>query len=131
MKHTIDAGHRKASRPVSFWLLAVLLTFFLFAASAPSPLYAVYAAIWRFSPSTLTAIYAVYAFGALAGLLVSGRVSDSVGRRPVVTVALLIQVAAMVAFIAAQDVAWLFAARALQGLGTGVAAGAISAWEAL
>jgi hypothetical protein len=34
-----------------FWLLATVLGFLLFAASAPSPLYAVYAARWHFSPS--------------------------------------------------------------------------------
>ena len=48
----------------AFWLLAVLLAFFLAAASAPSPLYPVYQAEWGFSATTLTAIYAVYAFGA-------------------------------------------------------------------
>lgn len=32
-----------ASKAASFWLLAILLGFFLFAASAPSPLYGVYA----------------------------------------------------------------------------------------
>jgi hypothetical protein len=57
---------------VAFWLLAVLLAFFLFAASAPSPLYSIWAAKWLFPPSTLTQIYAVYAFGALAALLISG-----------------------------------------------------------
>jgi MFS family permease len=112
----------------SFWLLAVLLGLFLFAASAPSPLYALFAARWHFSPSTLTAIYAVYAFGALAALLTTGRLSDHLGRRPVLTVALVVQMAAMVTFIAARGVGALYAARTLQGVGTGIAAGAISAW---
>jgi hypothetical protein len=49
----------RVPRGASFWLLAVLLGFFLFAASAPSPLYAVYQAKWHFSSITLTAIYAV------------------------------------------------------------------------
>jgi hypothetical protein len=54
---------RASKRPKapSFWFLAVLLGFFLFAASAPSPLYGIYARLWRFSPTTITAIYAVYA----------------------------------------------------------------------
>src|SRR5689334_22501285 len=93
------------SRPLAFWLLAVLLAFFLFAASAPSPLYSIWAATWHFPPSTLTQIYAVYAFGALAALLVSGRLSDHVGRRPVVVVALLIQIAGGLTFILAQGAA--------------------------
>jgi MFS family permease len=115
-------------RAASFWLLAVLLGSFLFAASAPSPLYAVYAAMWRFSPVTLTAIYAVYAFGALAALLTTGRVSDHVGRRLVVIVALVVQCGGMLIFIVAHGVEALFAARIVQGIGTGMATAAISAW---
>ncbi|MFN2543489.1 MAG: MFS transporter, partial [Actinomycetota bacterium] len=45
-------------RAVSFWSLATLLMFFLFAASAPSPLYADYLARFHFSQITLTEIYA-------------------------------------------------------------------------
>lgn len=115
-------------RGASFWLLAWLLVFFLFAATAPSPLYPVYQAMWHFSPITLTAIYAVYAFGALAGVLTTGRLSDHVGRRRVVAVGLVLQILGMAGFIAAQGVEALFAGRILQGVGTGIASAAISAW---
>jgi MFS family permease len=117
-----------ARRAVSFWILAVLLGLFLFAASAPSPLYAVYAERWHFSSINLTAIYAVYAAGALIALLLTGRLSDHVGRRKVVIGALVIQIAGMGAFIVANGVAFLYVARILQGVGTGIATGAISAW---
>jgi MFS family permease len=116
------------SRRTSFWLVAALLATMLAAASAPSPLYPTYQALWGFSSVTLTLVYAVYAFAALAGLLVAGRVSDFTGRRPVVAAALLVQIAGMSAFVAATSVEWLFAARVLQGLATGVASGALSAW---
>jgi MFS family permease len=119
---------RGARRAVSFWILAVLLGLFLLAASAPSPLYAVYAERWHFSSINLTAIYAVYAAGALIALLLTGRLSDHVGRRKVVIGALVIQIAAMGAFIVANGVAFLYVARILQGVGTGIATGAISAW---
>ena len=109
-------------------MLAVTLGFFLAAASAPSPLYPLYQAEWGFSTITLTAIYAVYAFGALAALLVSGRLSDHIGRRSVTIVGLLIELGAMLTFVAARGVPELFVARILQGIGTGVATGAISAW---
>lgn len=118
----------RVPRAASFWLLAVLLGFFLFAASAPSPLYAVYQAKWHFSSITLTAIYAVYALGALVALLTTGRLSDHVGRRKVVIVALVVQIAGMGAFIAAEGVGFLYLGRSLQGVGTGIATGAISAW---
>ena len=113
---------------VSFWLLAALLAFFLSAASAPSPLYSVWAANWQFPPSTLTQIYAVYAFGALVALLITGRLSDHIGRRPVVAMALAVQIAGLVAFIFGQGVESLYVGRSLQGIATGVASSAISAW---
>jgi MFS family permease len=113
---------------VSFWFLAVLLGFFLFAASAPSPLYGIYARLWRFSPTTITAIYAVYAAGALGALLITGRLSDHVGRRPVVMLALLVQIGGMFAFITADSLSALYVGRILQGIATGIASGAISAW---
>ncbi len=115
-------------RAASFWTLAALLGFFLFAASAPSPLYAVYQKEWHFAPVVLTEIYAVYAMGALLALLTTGRLSDHLGRRPVLMAALVIQIAGMAAFIAARGVGMLFVGRVLQGLGTGVASGAFSAW---
>ncbi len=113
---------------VSFWFLAILLGFLLFAASAPSPLYGIYEAMWHFSPITLTAIYASYALAALVASLTTGRLSDHLGRRPVLILALVIQIAGMAAFIIARNVGALFAGRLLQGLGTGIAAQAISAW---
>lgn len=113
---------------MGFWVLACVLGFLLFAASAPSPLYGVYAAKWHFSPITLTAVFAIYAFALLVALLTTGKLSDHLGRRPVLAVALLIQTAGMLAFVIAQGAAVLWVARVLQGLGTGIATGAISAW---
>jgi MFS family permease len=118
----------RLSRSASFWLLAALLGFLLFAASAPSPLYTVYEERWRFSSATLTVIFAVYAFALLVALLTTGRLSDHLGRRPVLVLALVVQIAGMVSFVVADGVATLYLARILQGLGTGIATGAISAW---
>ena len=116
------------SRGRGFWLLAAVLGFLLAAASAPSPLYAIYAAQWGFSSTTLTAIFAVYALALLVALLTTGELSDHLGRRPVLAVGLVVQAAGMVAFGVAEGVAALYVARVLQGVGTGIATGAISAW---
>ena len=118
----------RASRPVSFWLLAVVLFALLFAAGAPSPLYVVYESRWDFSAIVLTAVFAVYALALLVALLVTGRLSDYLGRRPVLAAGLVFQVAAMVAFLLAEGVAMLFVARTLQGVATGIATAALSAW---
>src|SRR5258707_14397765 len=90
----------KLSRAASFWLLATVFAFFLFAAGAPSPLYAVYAAHWHFSSITLTAIFGVYALALLAALLTTGRLSDHLGRR------LVVLLAGVLAFIAASSAGW-------------------------
>jgi MFS family permease len=112
---------------MAFALIGVVLGLVLFAASAPSPLYPVYAQRFGFSPTTLTAIFAVYAFALVVALLLTGSLSDRVGRRPVLLGSLLLLAAAMALFAAADGVGWLFAARVLQGLGTGVATGTLSA----
>jgi len=114
-------------RATSFWLLAGTLALLLFASSAPSPLYVVYQGQWDFSALTLTAVFAVYALALLGALLVAGSVSDHAGRRPTLIVALVLEIAAMLAFAEATGVGSLLAARALQGVATGIAMGSISA----
>src|SRR3954451_21477388 len=99
----------------------------LFASVTPSPLYHDYSVRWGFSPLTLTLIYATYAFGVLATLLLAGRVSDEVGRRPVLLVSLAVLMASTLVFMFAASAAWLFVARGLQGLATGAALSAASA----
>lgn len=118
---------RRMPRPVGFWLKALVLLAFMAAASAPSPLYVVYQQRWAFSPSVLTTIFAAYVVALLVALLVVGGLSDHVGRRPVLFVALIVEAAAMVVFLTADGVGPLLVARVLQGLATGAAAGAISA----
>jgi MFS family permease len=112
---------------VSFWTLAGVFVLLMFAVSAPSPLYSVYQANWRFSDTTLTAVFAIYAIALLLTLLFCGALSDHLGRRPVILSALAIEVAAMAMFITAHQVSLLLAARALQGVATGAATGALSA----
>lgn len=114
-------------RPAAFWLLALTLGALLFASSAPSPLYVVYQSEWHFSAITLTAVFAVYALALLSSLLVTGSISDHIGRRPTLMLALAIEIAAMTTFALAGSVEWLFAARVLQGVATGIAMGCISA----
>ena len=124
----VAPGGRDFRRTVGFWAVAALLFAFLFGASAPSPLYPIYQQAFGFSAITVTAIYAAYAASGLLALLVTGRVSDYVGRRPVAVFALTVQLAAMLAFVMAQGELLLYVARLLQGLATGAAIGALSAW---
>ena len=105
----------------------VTLMAYLAASSAPTPLYRLYQLQWHFSPVILTLIFGVYALALLATLLIAGRLSDHLGRRPIIGYALTLELAAMGMFLAANNFLWLLAARALQGVATGLATAALGA----
>jgi hypothetical protein len=111
----------------ALYLQASIILFFLAGSSAPTPLYAVYQAKWGFSPITTTVVFGVYALAVLASLLVVGRLSDHIGRRPVLLAAIAVQAATMLVFATAEGVPELMVARVIQGLSTGAAAGAVGA----
>lgn len=108
-------------------LLASLVVSLLSASSAPTPIYAVYQAEWGFSPITTTIIFGIYAVSVLVSLLTLGKLSDHVGRKPVLVVSLLVQAGTMVILATAGGVPALLVARAIQGVATGAAIGAIGA----
>jgi MFS family permease len=118
---------RTLSPRVAFGLVAAIIGLALFASGTPSPLYGTYRELWGFSPVVLTLVYATYAFGVLTALVLAGRVSDEVGRRPVLIAALTTLMGATVLFMLADSVVWLFVARGVQGVATGLALGAASA----
>jgi len=115
-----------AGRP-ALYLLASIIVSLLAASSAPTPLYATYQGLWHFTPITTTVVFGVYALTVLSALLVLGRLSDHVGRRPVLLAALAVQVVSLVLFTTADGVTGLLVARIVQGLSTGAALGAIGA----
>src|ERR1700749_1562251 len=119
--------YRRLPRSASFWILALLFMMLFFASAAASPLYPVYEARFRFSPTTLPAVFAVYVLVLLVTLLIFGSVSDYLGRLPVIIVALILSVAACAVFLMASGAGALYAARCLQGLATGLASGPIGA----
>lgn len=111
----------------SLAFLAITLLTFLAASSAPTPLYHLYQEGLHFSAATLTLIFGVYAISLLAALLTVGSLSDYLGRKPVIFAALALDMLAMLLFINADSVAWLIAARTMQGFATGMATAALGA----
>jgi MFS family permease len=102
--------------------------FLLFAAAAaPAPLYGVYQTEWKFSAIVLTAVFAIYALFLLLTLLIFGSVSDHLGRRRVISVALFVNTVVCALFLTAHGVAQLFVARAVQGVAVGLATSALGA----
>jgi len=114
-------------RATSLYLLASITVSYLASSSAPTPLYPVYQSMWEFSPVVISVVFGVYAVAVLGALLVAGRLSDYIGRRPVLIVATTIQAATMFLFAFADGLSDLIAARVLQGLATGAAIAAVGA----
>jgi predicted MFS family arabinose efflux permease len=124
----LEAADPNAGRPLlRLWGLASITVAFLAASSAPTPLYATYAAEWGFSALTTTVVFGVYAIAFLAALLTVGRLSDHIGRRPVLLAGIAGELLSLVVFVDAHGVAALLAARVVQGLATGGAIGAVGA----
>ena len=117
----LRSGAAPRRRPVlsakaAFWVQASVLVVVMAASSAPSPLYPLYQDLWGFPPVVLTVIFAAYVVSLLAALLTVGALSDHLGRRPVLLVALALEIAAMAVFVLADGEATLVVARLVQGV---------------
>ncbi len=100
---------------------AVTAVSFSATSSAPTPLYHVYQQTMGLSPLAVTIVFASYAFAMLAAFLTVARLSDYVGRRPMILAALALNAVALVLFIGAGSAAGLILARVVQGIATGIA----------
>ncbi len=78
--------------------------------------------------TTLDGIFGIYALGLLPGLLVGGRTSDALGRRPVALTGSAAALVGTVAMLLSQHSPALFAGRLIVGLGVGLAISAGTAW---
>lgn len=107
-------------------LLLVLSGVALGVSGLPAPLYGIYESNWHLSPLATTIVFAVYAVAALAAVLVSGRISDVVGRKPVLVGALIALLVGLGVFLIADNMALLLLARTIHGAAVGsiVVAGA-------
>jgi MFS family permease len=121
------ASSETRSPMVSLAVLVSVAAMFLATASAPTPLYALYSSRWHLSAEDTTLVFGVYALFLLASLLTLGRVSDHVGRKPVILTAIAVQVVAMAVFATAGGLLALLVGRVLQGLSTGAGIAAVGA----
>lgn len=117
----------KTSRHVALWLVAFSFAATMVGTTLPTPLYVYYQRLFGFSNLTSTVIFAAYAVGVLAALLLLGRASDAIGRRPVLLAGLLCAGASAVVFLRAHDLALLITARVLSGLSAGIFTGTATA----
>ena len=97
------------------------------AAGAPIPLMATYRAA-EVDNTALALASVAYFVAAAAGLLVLGRLSTHVGRRPAGLLALAVAGLGCVVMALVDGPAWLIVGRGLQGLACGVAPGPLAAF---
>jgi MFS family permease len=116
-----NLGDRRLSPRLATAYGMVAAALFSASSSAATPVYHLYQELFGLSPVMLTVIFSVYAFSLLAALLTIGSLSDYIGRRPVILAALLLNLAAMAAFIMAESAGMLILARTVQGFATGAA----------
>jgi predicted MFS family arabinose efflux permease len=93
----------------------------------PTPLYALYKLRFGLSELIITVIFATYAVGVIAALLAFGRLSDQIGRRPVLLMGLGFSALSSVAFLVAQSLGLLLVGRLLSGFSAGIFTGTATA----
>jgi MFS family permease len=109
---------------------ALVLMLVFNAANLPSPLYIIYRDQFHFSELTLTLIFAAYVIGAVLALLFFGRLSDQIGRRPALFLAIAAAAAGTLVFLFVVNTAMLFPARIVIGFAAGLCASTCTAWIA-
>lgn len=111
--------------PARAALLAVTPAFgiVMIGTTLPTPLYPTYEAQFGFTNLMTTVVYAVYAAGVLAALLLLGRASDIVGRRPLLLAGLAAAALSGLVFLTEGGIVALFAGRILSGVSAGIFTG--------
>ncbi|CDG19492.1 MFS transporter [Xenorhabdus doucetiae] len=108
------------SKNLSIALLTLALFTVTFAVNLQTPLYGVYAAKSAVGATAVTIAFAAYVAGLMPTLLLLGGLSDRIGRRLPITIALLLATVATVLLVLMPDWESLFIARVLLGIGTGL-----------
>jgi predicted MFS family arabinose efflux permease len=115
-------------RPVAFATLSAVLVAVMVGAGAPAPLYVLYQQEFGLPDSAVTGAFVLYILPAALVLLVGGRLSDHVGRRPVALLAVLLGLAGSAVLFAVDGLGTLLLGRVLQGLAAGLTTGALGAY---
>lgn len=118
---------RTLSPRAAFAAIVAAFAVTMIGTTLPTPMYGIYQQRFGFSLSMSTVIFAVYAAGVLVALLVTGRWSDAVGRRPLLLGGLGLALLSDLVFLAATDTWVLLIGRVLSGFSAGVYVGTATA----
>ena len=110
-------------RQASFWVSAGVVAHTLWTSAAPAMTYRLYAEEWHLTHTVTTGIFAIYPIVVVTILIIFGDISDQIGRRTTMLLGLGASLIGAFLFAVAPNVLWLFAGRAIMGVGVGLTAG--------
>jgi MFS family permease len=108
-------------------LTAGVLVALMMGGTLPVPLYVLYERQMGFGPLGVTVVFAAYVIGTLLALVALGDLSDHIGRRSVMAIAVVCAAVSSGLFLGASDIGLLVAARIASGLAAGFITGTAAA----
>jgi MFS family permease len=123
-----DPGRRRRTLPLAFVSAVVSLLAAFAAVGSTIPLFNVYRAEDGFTNAGISMAVVAYSVGTIGTLLVLGRLSNHVGRRPTAVASLGLLVLGCVVLLDVHHIGVLVAGRLLMGLGAGVASSSLTAY---
>ncbi len=107
-------------RRASLLISAGVVGHTLWTSAAPALTYRLYAEEWHLTHTMTAGIFAVYPIAVVALLIGFGGISDHIGRRATMLAGLVASLIGALLFALAPNVWWVFAGRALMGVGVGL-----------
>ncbi len=128
----LDRSQERAelSRTAATSAVAAMIGVLFAGSTVLTPLYIMYKQAFGFSQISLTLIYAAYVIGNLCALLLFGRLSDELGRRPTAVASMVLAIVSALIFLFARGTGALYLGRIVSGLAVGIGAGTAAAWLA-
>ena len=127
MNGSVTGGISVPAKRRGYALTAGVLLVMMLGGTLPVPLYVLWEKQMGFGPLGVTVVFAAYVVGTLAALLVLGDLSDHVGRRIVLAIAVACAAVSTALFLAATGIGLLIVARVVSGLAAGLATGTATA----
>lgn len=113
---------------LAFWIVGYTFAVTMAFSAVPTPLYVLYQARDGFGPLIVTVIFAAYAAGVVASLFFAGHLSDWVGRRRMVALAVAVNMVAGVLFLLVPSIPGLIAGRVISGVSIGMLTASATAY---
>ncbi|WP_333618267.1 MFS transporter [Dietzia sp.] len=106
--------------PIALAASAYVFAVVMMGTTLPTPLYPEFAARFGFGDTQTTVLFAVYACGVLAALVLFGRISELVGRKPLLAAGIALTLASAIVFLIGSPLWLIYIGRVLSGLAAGI-----------